>query len=132
VTKAIVCMNCVDLRMLRPEGPVSCHCGNVTGEWVDAGAGTCRITARELSRSALMGLSNGFLTPGLRAITMGMRDDFTPEASQWWRDLHAEAAKAPGYFFDETRRSCWAILMGPFDSVSGVEWVEAVSEPLPK
>lgn len=130
MTKAIICIECVDLRMLRPSGPVTCECGNVTGEWVDAAAGSCRISAHRLDSAVLMGLNNGFLVPGLRCIRDdGVGSTFTTDANKFWRVLHDVAAVAPGYYFDASMRNCWAILMGHRDAVAGVEWVKCEAVP---
>lgn len=125
MTKAIFCVKCFDLRMLRPEGPVSCYCGNVVGEWIDPARGSCRITAKSLVDAALVGLNNDFILLGLKRIRTSDRGDrFGPEDGLAWRSFHAIATDAPGYYFDKSIRDCWAIIMGHRDAVAGVEWVE--------
>jgi hypothetical protein len=128
MTKALVCIKCIDVRMLR-ETPVSCECGNVDGVWLDSAKGTCRITATDLSHAAVMGLNNTFFTSGLRAIR-----DHRDRGDRMWRSLHHLAGECPGYYFDVGRRDCWVILISSDDPASGIEWVErarlaAASEP---
>lgn len=99
--KALACGSCADIQALQWEWR-TCKCGNTSARWVDPYAGTAEFRAKDRSKAFLLGLNNHLLEPALRG-ELGMFEDF--------RLVHERATDAPGYVFDKSRASCWAVIV---------------------
>lgn len=101
--KAILCGICVDIRALPPNGSVTCRCGNVTAEWVDAQRGTARVQAYSPQDVRMIGIHNGFLKYAFHG------EKGHPDHE--WRAFHELLAKNSGNsLFAEDRRNAPVVI----------------------
>lgn len=116
--KALLCLECVDIRALDITGPVTCRCGQATAEWVDPVKGTMRAWGRR-EATRVLGIHNALL----RLATKEHINHRT------WREHHAEVAgEAEGYLFHTDVRNCWTVVIVPGES-NDTAWGAAEDRP---
>ncbi len=113
--KALACGSCGDIQALQV-GWRTCACGAISAHWVNPHTGTAEFKASETNKryGFLLGLNNNLLVPALRG-ELAMFQDF--------RAAHEQATKAPNHIFDESRASCWAVVVR-VGTTSDVTWVK--------
>jgi hypothetical protein len=104
--KAILCGWCSDFRALRPKGPVSCSCGNVTGWWTDSKKGIAKVYAREREFARIIGIDNYFL------IKAFPDDKRYPSDEEWRQTSQVITELAEGYLFHKDKRNCPVVIIG--------------------
>lgn len=116
--KGLACGRCADVRSLPNLPPlfewIECRCGNMRARWVDPERGIAEYAAKQTEFAFGVGFNNQFLIPALRGET-AMHEDA--------RRLHDLATDAPGYVFDKSGASCWAIIFRP-GATSDTSWAE--------
>ncbi len=127
--KGLACAKCYTLRTFPRTDlkAVCCDCGNVVGWWLNGQDGTARYSALDHDTAYGVGFNNHFLTAAFG------RGEVAPFDDPAWRGLHEQAAQAPGYLFDASRRNCWVVFFKPGTAL-GVEWAtdEERNAVLPK
>ncbi len=101
--KALVCLDCVDIRALDDAAPVTCRCGQCSARWIDSAKGTVEVSAQDRGRVRILGIHNQFLR--LSTEIRGGRN------SEWaaWHTAVTEGAE--GYLFHKDKRNCWVALI---------------------
>lgn len=124
MTKAAMCLHCGQIIGPQPRGDAWTWCADPCAHsavrWRDARAGLLEVTScHGESNVAVLGLHNAFV--GMLA---------SPLTDDQWRNVHDNVTHAPGYLFDKTKRSCWAVLVRPGESGDvffmpyGAAWLE--------
>jgi hypothetical protein len=110
VTKALICLACVDVVTPYRSGQRWrwCQCGQAAVRWRNPERGLIDVTTVGGPRMIrVLGLNNQFLED---AVTAGIR---TPAAADHWQDLHQRhTTEVPHhYLFHAYRRGCWAVVI---------------------
>lgn len=104
--KALLCLECADIRALAPTGPVTCRCGQATAEWIDPVAGTMRAWGRH-EATKVLGIHNAIIR-----LAIGGRFNH-----RVWREHHADVtSESSGFLFHTDARNCWVVVITPGES----------------
>lgn len=111
--KALVCLDCGDIRALSSDESVACRCQNASARWLDPVRGTVEVSARDRQRVRILGIHNQFLQLSTQLT----------QNQQWaeWHDL--VTGDADGYLFHKDKRNCWVALVRVGES-SDTFWAE--------
>lgn len=121
--KAIICVT-GGVHIISPDPSpvvwVVCQCGSSAVRWEDPKAGKLVVAARDRSAVHGLGLNNDLLIRALAAPGQMWED---------YRNWHDIATDAPGYVFDKSRASCWAVIFA-IGSTSDTRWASDEENPL--
>jgi hypothetical protein len=116
--KALLCLECTDIRALDINGPVTCRCGQATAKWVDPIRGTMVAWGRR-EATRVLGIHNALLR-----LAMGEHMNHRS-----WRQHHAEVTdEASGYLFHTDIRNCWVVVIVPGESTD-TSWGDPEKRP---
>lgn len=105
--KGIFCGECFSIHSLPSEWlkPTQCDCGNVIGWWIDPVKGIARYYAENRYTAFMIGWNNTYL--------IGHVEAGTHVSNVAARELHKQSTNAPGFFFDQSNRDCWSVILKP-------------------
>lgn len=117
--KALVCLDCVDIRALSVDGPVMCRGEHASARWLDPARGTVEVWAEDRERVRVLGIHNQFLQLSAQL------EKYSSHEWARWHELITKQAK--GYLFHKDNRNCWVALIRVGES-SDTFWAECKPE----